>query len=753
MFPPNFHTGFFVGPVVTVPLRGVLPNGVRPQGLLPRLVLLAAALLFTLPVLSDTLKQRADALRDAEAPSESDVSLFSGRLLSEFYVERDYRNAWDDDHARALLDLARLSREDGFDPADFHADAITEIINTEQLQSASEAERTVADILLSDALLRYIHHFRFGKFNPRFVNPGSIFVDKADAEALKADMEFALAASDMAERLSAMLPNPPFYRNLKRGYQRYLKIADRGDWQDVPAGANLIVGMQDARVPLVRKHLAVIDGYESSAVLEADTYDADLAEAVKGFQRRSGLSADGVIGPNTLRALNQPLGDRLLTIRANLERMRWLYNDLPADYLFVDVAAYRLQLFRDNEEVWRTPVVVGTFDAQTPTFRDEMEHIVFNPTWSVPVSIQKKMRGVSSRYQVVDRRTGRRVSGVDTSNYKRYRIVQPAGPSNALGRVKFMFPNGHAIYLHDTPSKHLFARSARAYSHGCIRVKDPLTLAQQLLDQPNWGKSEINHVVNRGKTRYVQLDEHLPVLLYYLTALADDDGRVGFRRDVYQRDKPLFALVDRPAHTNRISFLEPKPLPEMAPEAVPEGEQQPERKPALVVGTDAGPTSATPLASAPDSARDSAPDSAPDFAPDSAPASQESSLLSKTFEPKQPPGDGLRVPKADSATDSAPVDAATSLQTPLPIRRSQRSVSGPSMLRLDAEGRFADPAASVEPWSIDLRPVLPQALTLNTDKPRKPSAGASVLLPATPSGSGLLNRQVPLLLAPWPPEG
>ena len=190
----------------------------------------------------------------------------------------------------------------------------------------------------------------------------------------------------------------------------------------------------------------------------------------------------------------------------------------------------------------------------------------------MPVSIQKKMGGVSSRYQVVDRRTGRKVSGVNASNYKRYRIVQPAGPSNALGRVKFMFPNGHAIYLHDTPSRHLFSRSERAYSHGCIRVKDPLTLAQQVLNKPNWDEGAINSVVSRGKTRYVHLDDHLPVLLYYLTAVADDQGRVGFRRDVYNRDKPLFAALDRPADRDRIAFREPEPdpLPDQTPEAAPE---------------------------------------------------------------------------------------------------------------------------------------------------------------------------------------
>jgi hypothetical protein len=163
------------------------------------------------------------------------------------------------------------------------------------------------------------------------------------------------------------------------------------------------------------------------------------------------------------------------------------------------------------------------------------------------------MRGVPSSYKVIDRRTGRRVYPSNPTN-SRYRLVQPPGPKNALGRVKFMFPNGHAIYLHDTPSRHLFARSQRSYSHGCVRVENPLDLAQEVLNKPSWDRAAIDRVVKRGRTRYVNLDEHLPVLLYYLTARADEHGRVGFRRDLYGRDRTLFAAMEEPADAGRLVF-------------------------------------------------------------------------------------------------------------------------------------------------------------------------------------------------------
>jgi len=522
---------------------------------------LALVLTLILPgAFADTggLRAQVDRLRDAPAPAIAEVPLYSGRLLAEFYAERAHRDAWDARRAEALLELAEASPADGLDPSDFHADAIRALLAAGDLDDADEAVRTRADILLSDALLRYLHHLQYGKYNPRHVT-GWTFVEEAGAADLKSEMQAVLAAPDLAAAVADRLPEAPFYANLKLGYQRYLANADAGDWKAIPQGPNLKLGMRDARVPSIRERLAVSEGIRLDGGDEPERYGEALANAVKDFQGRSGLAEDGIVGPNTLRALNVPLDERLAKIRANLERMRWLYHELPPDHVFVDVAGFRLEVVRDRTPVWQTRTVVGTVEDQTPTFRDEMEHLVFNPTWSVPKSIQRTMGSVSDKYHVIERRTGRRVSQSDVSDTSRYRVLQPAGPQNALGRVKFMFPNGHAIYLHDTPSRYLFQRGTRTYSHGCVRVKEPLTLARLILDRPGWDDAEINRLVNRGRTRYVNLDDHLPVLIYYLTAVADDDGRVGFRRDIYDRDRSLLAVIGGPAHSARIAFREPEP--------------------------------------------------------------------------------------------------------------------------------------------------------------------------------------------------
>jgi murein L,D-transpeptidase YcbB/YkuD len=304
-----------------------------------------------------------------------------------------------------------------------------------------------------------------------------------------------------------------------------------------------------------------------SGVSQPDLYDPDLAKAIMAFQRRSGLSPDGVVGNTTLAALNRPYdpadADK---IRINLERMRWFYDGLPPDYVLVDIADFMVYLVRGGEVSWNTRAVVGTPELQTPSFRDELEHVVFNPTWTVPPSIQKKMRGLSSSYKLVDRRTGRQVSGGNVTDYKRYRIVQEAGPKNALGRVKFLFPNGHAIYLHDTPSKGLFSQQTRAYSHGCVRVQNPLKLAEVILNEPGWDQAAINRVVDTNKTRYVHLDAHLPVILYYLTAKADAEGNLSLRHDIYERDPAVEKALKGPASAIRVRFPKPEqPQEEPAP--------------------------------------------------------------------------------------------------------------------------------------------------------------------------------------------
>lgn len=545
-----------------------------------------------------------EPLRDSQVASVDGVSLLSARLLDDFYARRGRELVWGEPaRIDALRELAEDSRAEGFDPQDFHLDILRALSAPGTLASLTEAERASADIKLSDALLRYVHHTRYGKLDPVAVDARHNDRAPIPAEQLLADLEGALQASDFKHFLASRFQRPFWYQALTRALGRYVEQSHLADLPPLPSGNVLVRGSRDPRVALVRERLRLIGVQVPPATAgstpepgqpdpkwDPDRFDDGLRAQVVAFQKRFGLAPDGAVGPATLAALNQPFdADQLERIRINLERMRWLYNDLATDYLFVDVAGYLVHVVRNGEILWTTRAIVGEKGAQTPMFRDTMDHLVFNPTWTVPISIQKKMGRVSARYTLVDRRTGRKSAGGDASNYRRYRIVQQPGPHNALGRVKFMFPNRHSVYLHDTPNKGLFGRTVRALSHGCVRVQDPVRLAELLLQESDWDRARIDRTIGGGRTRYVNLDEDMPVLLYYLTAYADADAGVSFRPDFYGRDQGLREAFASPVLGARIAF--PEPVSEPA-------EIQPAEK-------------------LPDTAPDSEPESGPESAPDS----------------------------------------------------------------------------------------------------------------------------------------
>ncbi|QIK38235.1 L,D-transpeptidase family protein [Caldichromatium japonicum] len=490
-----------------------------------------------------------------------ETSLLSPPVLADFYAQRGYQFAWNEPaRVAAFLGLVERSGEEGLRPEDFHIAVLRRLAQPGTLAGLQGSARLAADLLLSDALLRYVHHTRYGKLDPVLVDARWNDRDPVPEERLIADMQGALAAEDMAAFLAARFPKPFWYEDLKRALSMAIQMRELAELPQVPAGPMLAQGSRGERVRLVRQRLQRL-GYQALSPENPEVFDAELSEAVRALQRDHGIKPDGAIGPQTLAVLNQP-GDasRIDLIRLNLERMRWLYADLPADYILVDVAAYMAHLIRDGAIAWSTRVIVGKEDSQTPMFRDVLDHLVLNPTWMVPVSIQKNLGTLGSDYILVDRRTGQRVRGGNAADYQRYRVVQQPGPENALGRVKFMFPNRHAVYLHDTPSKALFGRSARALSHGCVRVQNPLKLAELLLKEANWNRARIDRVLEGTQTRHISLAQPLPVLLYYLTARADASGRVEIRPDIYGRDPAVSALLDQPARRIRVAFYKPVPL-------------------------------------------------------------------------------------------------------------------------------------------------------------------------------------------------
>ena len=293
----------------------------------------------------------------------------------------------------------------------------------------------------------------------------------------------------------------------------------------------------------------------------SEDFDSGLEAATKNFQMRHGIDSDGKVGPGTIEELNIPVETRINQIRASLERMRWVFRNVPRKYLIVNIAGFQVFLVENGKKIWETRVQVGRPYHATPVFKDTVRYLDFNPTWTIPPgilrnetlpAIRKDPNYLSRNNMSVVTHSGTIVdpSTIDwaatASKGFPYMIRQEPGPHNALGRVKFMFPNQYMVYLHDTPSKGLFARSERAFSHGCIRTENPFDLAVLLLADQGWDRERIDQVVASKKNTRVNLENPITVMLLYWTAWADAEGTVFFRKDVYNRDPAIIKGLDEP---------------------------------------------------------------------------------------------------------------------------------------------------------------------------------------------------------------
>ena len=482
-------------------------------------------------------------------------------VIPALYQERDYSPLWTNQHPiRQLLDAIGSIGADGLDPADYHLAAL-EQLQQQTGSKASPAQLADFDILLTDSLVRLGYHLMIGKVDP-------VALDQNwNMDKTVGDLDTVLAMADAVtngsvdQLIDSLRPQAPIYAQMKTALARVQRIAAAGGWQPLAEGPAIKPGMSDSRVPALRERLAV-SGEFTGTDRQSSVYDAALEQAVRLFQRRHGLEDDGIIGKGTLQALNVPVEQRIDQLRVNLERARWILRDLPADYVLVDIAGFHVSLVRDSNVVWETRAQVGKPYRTTPVFRSEITYMDMNPTWTVPPTIlrkdvlpaikrdpeylqKKNMRVLDKQGNTID------PASVDWSLYPAagfpYMIRQDPGPANALGRIKFMFPNKHLVYLHDTPSKSLFDRTERAFSSGCIRIDKPYEFAELLLDDPQqWGPDEILKAIDNKQTRSVSLPQPITVLLLYWTVDFDADGNVVFKQDIYERDAPIVAGLQKP---------------------------------------------------------------------------------------------------------------------------------------------------------------------------------------------------------------
>jgi murein L,D-transpeptidase YcbB/YkuD len=373
----------------------------------------------------------------------------------------------------------------------------------------------------------------------------------------------AIDMPDLYSYINKAKPELRIYTALKDGLAKYRQIKEQGGWQVIPAGETLKPGMNDNRIPLLRKRLLITDDLREKTVENPLFFDESLEEGIKRFQERHGLKPDGVVGNNTLEALNVPVEKRIEQLLINLERIRWVYRDTDPEYILVNIASFYANYAHIDTILWRARAQVGKERRKTPIFKANLEYIVINPTWTVPPTIlkrdvlpaikrdrsyltRKNMKIVNRQGQIVN------PDKIDWTSYTGsnfpYTIRQDPGPTNALGRVKYIFPNKHFVFLHDTPSKALFDRETRTFSSGCIRVQNPFKLAEALLrDEAEWSPEKINEVLKSEKTKTIYLKRPVSVFLLYATAFPSlDYSSIHFRDDVYNRDPAVLKGLQEP---------------------------------------------------------------------------------------------------------------------------------------------------------------------------------------------------------------
>lgn len=446
---------------------------------------------------------------------------------------------------KASIILLYLSKsdEEGLDPDDYGVTRISDLWRARQPQSLARL-----DILLTVNLIQYIHDVSCGRLPD---------ADKKFDPV--AAIEQALSVPDLAGYLAGLPPSHQHYTELKTALKTYRTMAKEGEWPKIPAGETIRPGDPDDRVPAIIHRLARSLDLDSN-VSGLTHYDSSLIPFIVQLQTMYGLEPDGIIGQKTLAAMNIPLSGLIQQIIINMERWRWRQHDLGKKYILVNIVNFNLSAFDKEHIALAMPVIVGGLKHQTPVFSGRIRYVDMNPYWNIPKSIavnEELPKLKKDPYYLVNKHirlfsngnanaqeldsTAINWAGVTRARMAKYRLRQDPGPWNSLGKIKFVFPNAYAVYMHDTPGKGLFSYSRKDFSHGCIRVSNPLRLAAFVLeDTPEkWSLEKIDDIFNSGKRRVIRLPSPLPVHITYQTTWVDKNGIIYFNEDLYGLDEAL----------------------------------------------------------------------------------------------------------------------------------------------------------------------------------------------------------------------
>lgn len=472
---------------------------------------------------------------------DSGSLLFESRSTVAFYKSNGYQTVWiKENNRKALIDLLLNADKHVLNPSSY---ALKKLIFADRdYTTMPYKERVKADALFTKNFLKFAKDLSHGRVNPKkYYGDWEPILREINFNSL---LEQAISEENFEKAVERLLPKNEYYKGLKESYFVYYNKEK-----------DTLLDLSAAQTAKIKKKLFYLDDLKSRNF--SSEWDDESTEALKNFQRRHGISVTGNVTPQTLRELNVSLQDRIEQLVVNLERSKWIPDDLGENYVLVNLPEYKLFYYSKGTLVETHDVIIGKDSRRTPVLSSSFSNLVINPTWTVPPTILKndlvpqastnrsyfanhRMTIYNSKGQLVD------PENWNPENAKNYRYVQNTGNLNALGLIKFDFPNKHMVYLHDTNNKSLFDRSDRALSSGCVRVKNPFGLAEKILEaeQSAYTRAKLDTLVSRKSTKYIALKKKVNVHQLYWTAWKNDKG-VQFRNDVYNLDKGLYKKLSK----------------------------------------------------------------------------------------------------------------------------------------------------------------------------------------------------------------
>lgn len=470
--------------------------------------------------------------------------------ISSFYNSRGNKPLWNSDELREeLFEEIALTEKEGLTPGDYHQEKLQEL---QEQAKGSRALQAQYEILLSDAFFSLAHDLFYGKLDPEKLHwIWDVKREPFDFGELLGKIE---ESGSLKTSFKELRPQHEVYKGLMRSLADYREVLDskEEDFEQIPSGQAIEPGDKDPRIPNIANRLQTLGFLENNLEGTGTIYTPELTKAVEQYQESQNMAADGIIGNTTLKEMNMTKEDRYNQILVNLERWRWYPRNLGEHYILINIPQYKLAVVKDGDTIRSHDIIAGTKNRQTPIFSDRLDHIVLNPTWTLPPTIKAEdvipkaktdASYFSKNNMIVSSPQGESVdpSSVDWSSLdaQDYTITQKAGPTNPLGRVKIMYPNQYSIYLHDTPGQALFDQSERAASSGCVRVHEALDLASYVTGQDMaTNEGGFDEILASGKTTSLKIDQPIEVYHFYWTAW-QENGQTVFSEDVYNMDQTI----------------------------------------------------------------------------------------------------------------------------------------------------------------------------------------------------------------------